>query len=57
MLNDDLYKVVEKDKGPLRFELVSPSGIVIATFRTKEQADASAKVSNLLRNTFHGELR
>jgi hypothetical protein len=40
------YKVVEKDSGPLRFELLNPSGLVVATFKTREQAEASASVCN-----------
>lgn len=38
------YKIVEKDRGPLRFELVNRAGVVVAAFRTRAQAEASLKV-------------
>jgi hypothetical protein len=44
---DNKYKVVEQDKGSLKFELINPLGITVAVFKTKERAESSAKVCNL----------
>lgn len=38
---DNDYKVIDSGKGKLRFELVNPAGITVATFSTKERANAS----------------
>lgn len=43
---DKKYKVIEQEKGSLKYELVSPTGVVVATFKTRVQADSSAKVCN-----------
>ena len=43
---DKKYKVIEQDKGLLKYELVSPTGVVVATFKTRVWAESSAKVCN-----------